>query len=147
MKDLFVKIVFLLIICVPALSQNTDLHQNEGSEITGIKQNQNVFLILEITVNDSILYNQYRIEVEPLIKMYGGSYLVRSGGMEYENDPKNKVIMVEGNWNPNRFIIIQWDSLEKLQKFSTSQAYKSIELLRTNSAKTKSIIVNQYFKN
>jgi uncharacterized protein (DUF1330 family) len=79
-----------------------------------------------------------------LIEKFGGIYLVRSGGMAFDKDPERKVIPVEGNWNPNRFIIVEWNSMEELQKFSTSEEYKNVSKLRENSALTKSIIVNKY---
>ena len=106
-----------------------------------------VFVVLDITVNDSIMYEQYRINVEPIIKKYGGKYLVRSGGMTFDKNPDVKVIPVEGNWNPNRLIIVQWDSTEELEKFSNSDEYKKIAELREKSAMTKSIIVREYLKN
>ena len=46
-----------------------------------------VFVVLDITVNDSIMYEQYRINVEPIIQKYGGNYLVRSCGMAFDKDP------------------------------------------------------------
>jgi len=106
-----------------------------------------VFVILDITVNDSIIYEQYRINVEPIIQKYGGKYLVRSGGMAFDKDPDAKVIPVEGNWNPNRLIIIEWNSIEELQKFTNSEEYKKVAVLREKSATTKSIIVREYLKN
>ena len=57
-----------------------------------------------------------------------------------------KVIPVEGNWNPNRLIIIEWKSIEDLQKFTSSEEYKKVTVLREKSATTKSIIVREYCK-
>jgi uncharacterized protein (DUF1330 family) len=105
-----------------------------------------VFVVLDITVNDSLMYEQYRINVEPIIKKYGGKYLVRSGGMTFDQNPEVKVIPIEGNWNPNRFIIIEWNSIEELQKFTNSEEYKKVAALREKSAKTKSIIVKEYLQ-
>lgn len=103
-----------------------------------------VFVVLDITVHDTLMYEQYRINVEKVIRDFGGKYLVRSGGMTFDTNPERKVIPVEGNWNPNRLIIIQWNSIEQLQKFTLSEAYKKIAELRANSATTKSIIVKEY---
>jgi len=106
-----------------------------------------VFVVLDITVNDPIIYEQYRINVEPIIQKYGGKYLVRSGGMAFDKDPDVKVIPVEGNWNPDRLIVIEWNSIEELQKFTNSEEYKKVAELREKSATTKSIIVREYLKN
>lgn len=71
----------------------------------------------------------------------------RSRGMSFDNGPKTKVIPIEGNCNPDRLIILEWDSTEQLQLFSESEEYLKIVGLRTNSASTKSIVVNEYIEN
>lgn len=105
-----------------------------------------ILIILDITVHDTSMYEQYRKNVEPVISKYGGKYLVRSGGMAFDTDPGRKVIPVEGGWNPDRLIIVQWDSMEQLQKFATSAEYLAVADLRNRSASTKSIIVKEYMK-
>ena len=105
-----------------------------------------VFVVLDITFNDTIMYEQYRIKVEPIIKKYGGKYLVRSGGMAFDKDPDAKIIMGEGNWNPNRLIITEWNSIDELQKFLSSEEYLKVAELRKKSASTKSVIVKENLK-
>ena len=105
-----------------------------------------VFVILQMNVHDREVYEQYRIGVEPLIKKYGGKYLVRSGGLSYDDDPDTKLIPVEGGWNPDRLIIIQRDSMEQFQNFVKSAEYKKVAELRAESATTESVIVREYLK-
>ncbi|MEO8232013.1 MAG: DUF1330 domain-containing protein [Ignavibacteriota bacterium] len=131
-----IAILFFFVISIQA---QTDKSKNTLSP--------KVFVVLDITVNDTIMYEQYRIEVEPIIKKYGGKYLVRSGGMAFDKDPDKKVIPGEGNWNPNRLIIVQWNSMEELQKFINSEEYLKIAELRKNSASTKSVIVKENLTN
>ena len=102
-----------------------------------------IFVVLDITVHDTIMYEQYRIKVEPIIKKYNGKYLVRSGGMAFDPDPDKKVIPGEGNWNPDRLIILEWESMEQLQKFINSVEYQKVAELRNKSASTKSVIVKE----
>ena len=109
-----------------------------------VAKTSKIFMLLDISVHDTVMYEQYRVQVEPIIKQFGGKYLIRSGGMAFDTDPTRKVIPVEGGWNPDRLIIIQWDSMEQLQKFATSAEYIAIAGLRANSASTKSIIVTEY---
>ena len=139
----YILLSFLLLGIILVNAQNSDPHGDHESAITGMPS-EKILMILEITVHDSLKYQQYRLKVEPLIEKYGGIYLVRSGGMAFDPDPARKVTPVEGNWNPNRFIIIRWDSMEQLQNFATSEEYKSVAKLRENSASTKSIIVKEY---
>ena len=111
------------------------------------KTEPKIFVVFQMEVRDREMYEQYRIAVEPLLKKYGGKYLVRSGGLAYEDDPSTKLIAVEGGWNPDRLIIIQWDSMEQLNTFVQSAEYKKIAELREKSATTKSVIVKEYLKN
>ena len=149
MKKMKIKIVKLLLLTLLIISATTVQSQNSKTEQNRADYkieatDSSVYLILDITVNDSIMYEEYRIAVAPIIEKYGGKYLVRSGGMSFDNDAKTKVIPIEGDWNPNRFIILDWNSMEQLQKFAKSEEYLKIVGLRTNSASTKSIVVNEY---
>nr|MBC7612432.1 hypothetical protein [Pseudopedobacter sp.] len=49
-----------------------------------------LFVVLDITVNDTIMYEQYRIKDEPIIKKYDEKYLVRSGVIAFDKDPDKK---------------------------------------------------------
>jgi uncharacterized protein (DUF1330 family) len=144
MKTKILKLlIFLFIGAYTIHAQNSDPHAAYDSHITGMSS-EKILMILDITVLDSLQYQQYRLKVEPLIEKFGGIYLVRSGGMAFDPDPNRKVIPVEGNWNPNRFIIVQWDSIEQLQNFTTSEEYNTVAKIRGNSASTNSIIVREY---
>ena len=133
------------IIIIIALTLFTITSCKNNSEKT-VKANAKIFLVLDITVHDSILYEQYRKEVEPLIKKFGGSYLVRSGFKVFDNDPDTKLIPAEGNWTPDRLIITEWESIEQLQKFAKSDEYQQVLQLRINSSSTKSVIVKEYVR-
>ena len=106
-----------------------------------------IFAVLEITVHDSVMYEQYRIKVEPIIQKYGGKYLVRSGGMAFDPDPNALLIPGEGNWNPDRLIILEWESIEAFQNFINSEECSKIKDLKMNSATSKSLLVKEYLKN
>ena len=114
------------------------------SQVLAQADDQKVLMVLDITVHDSTAYEQYRAQVEPLIMKYGGTYLVRSGSMSFETDPSTKLVPVEGEWRPDRLIIVQWDSMEMLQAFSSSEEYKRVAVLRGKSASTRSVIVKEY---
>ena len=135
MKSIPILLIILLFCALSAQAQ-----PNKGKDEAAPK----VYVVLDITVHDSLMYEQYRIQVEPLIEKYGGKYLVRSGGMAFDTSPDVKVIPVEGNWNPNRFIIIEWDSTDELKAFTSADEYKKVAALREKSATTKSLMVREY---
>lgn len=66
--------------------------------------------------------------------------------MNFENNPDLKVIPVEGGWNPNRLVIVEWESMEQFQKFTGSEEYKKVAEMRAKAATTKSIIVKEYLQ-
>ena len=147
MTDKLLKLTIVLLLSVSAVQAQN--HIKPASKKTGqtIKSKPKIFLVLDITVHDSTMYEQYRIGVEPLIKKYGGKYLVRSGSKVFDNEPDTKLIPAEGNWAPDRLIITQWNSIEQFQKFIKSDEYLQIVKLRTNSSSIKSVIVKEYLKN
>ena len=114
-----------------------NLYAQKNQSNVVAKASTKIFMILDITVHDTVMYEQYRVQVEPIIKQFGGQYLIRSGGMAFDTDPTRKVIPVKGGWNPDRLIIVQWNSMEQLQKFAASTEYVAIAELRANSAATK----------
>ncbi len=142
-QKIFTCIFFVLLNCM-LYAQTADPHASEESAITGMVSSEKILMVLDITAHDSLQYQQYRLKVEPLIEKFGGKYLVRSGGMAFDTKPERKIIPIEGNWNPDRFIIVQWNSMEELQAFANSEEYRAVADLREKSANTKSIIVKEY---
>jgi uncharacterized protein (DUF1330 family) len=91
-------------------------------------------MIVDITVKNESLYSEYIAKVPNIIEKYGGRYLVRGG----------EITPITSNWNPQRVIIIEFDSKEQLQRCFSSQEYLEISPLREQSTVGKSIIVEGY---
>lgn len=146
------KITMILMIAISVScavfgqTKKVNAGQNPG-KTKSVKAAPKVFVILEITVHDAAMYEEYRIQVEPLIKKNGGKYLARSGGVAFDNDPDTKLTPVEGDWNPDRLIILQWDSVEQLQRFSKSPELIKVTEIRKKSATTRSVMVMECLKN
>lgn len=88
-------------------------------------------MIIETQVKDPKMYSEYIAKVPPIIKKFGGKYLSRG----------NKIISFFGGWNPERIIIIEFESVQKAKDCFNSPEYKKISPLRENSVKTKAIVV------
>lgn len=93
-----------------------------------------VYMIIKIKVMDYELYTKYVEKVPEIIKKYGGRYLVRGG----------KVLPMFGNWNPERIVIIEFETEEQVRDCFNSTEYLKVAPLRENSTITKSVIVNGY---
>ena len=71
-----------------------------------------VYMIIEIQIKDNELYAEYVAKVPEVIAKYDGRYLARSG----------QVTPLSGNWNPERIIIIEFETIEHLRKCFGSDA-------------------------
>jgi uncharacterized protein (DUF1330 family) len=90
-----------------------------------------VYMIAEITIKNSELYSRYAEQVPQVVDKYGGRYLTRGG----------KVMPLSSNWNPERIILLEFETIEQLQKCFESPEYLEIAPLREQSTISKSIVV------
>ncbi len=102
------------------------------------------YVILEITVHDPVMYEEYREAIAPVIARHGGRYLVRSGAKSFDRDPAAKLVSPEGEWYPDRIIVLEFDSRAQLQAFVESAENKAIAPLRQRAATTRSVVVDGY---
>ena len=89
------------------------------------------YVIADITVNDPERYEEYKKLAPPAIAAYGGKYLARGGKSE----------ILEGNWEPDRIIILEFESLETAKKFINSPEYSEARALRHKTASSNMIVV------
>lgn len=78
-------------------------------------------------------YREYIREVEPIVKKFGGRYIVRS----------DKITGLSEQWKPDRVIIIEWDSRERLEQCFASEEYRSIAGKREGQVDSRAIIVEE----
>jgi uncharacterized protein (DUF1330 family) len=50
--------------------------------------------------------------------------------------------VAEGNWNPKRLVVVEFDSFEKAKAFYESKEYEPLRKLRQSSTDTDMIIVD-----
>jgi len=90
------------------------------------------YVILDITVNDPAKYEDYKKLAPPAIEAYGGKYLVRGGSME----------ILEGDWQPNRVVILEFQSIEMAKNWINSPEYSDALALRHQTATSHAIVVD-----
>jgi uncharacterized protein (DUF1330 family) len=91
-------------------------------------------MVLEIDVNDSATYAKYVERVPATIEKFGGRYLVRGG----------RITSMEGGWNPERVVILEFPNLEQLKKWNRSPEYQELALLRAASTESRAFAVEGY---
>lgn len=88
------------------------------------------YVIAEVNVTDPAVFEQYRAQVASTIEKYGGKYLVRGGATE----------KVEGDWDPKRLVILEFDSMERAREWYYSQEYSGPMKLRHQSAQSNLLL-------
>lgn len=103
-----------------------------------------VYTILEATVHDDATYQRYRDAVAPIIAEHGGRYLVRAGAARLDASPSAQTVSPEGDWRPDRIVVIEWPSRAALDAFVASPESRAAAALRAASSTTRSVVVNGY---
>lgn len=88
------------------------------------------FVIVEIVIHDPELYRSYTLLTPETIASYGGEFLVRGG----------ETIPLEGEWVPERLVILKFPSVAIAKEWWNSEAYAKPKKIRQKAATTKMII-------
>jgi uncharacterized protein (DUF1330 family) len=89
------------------------------------------YIVVEVEVTDAERYAEYRTMVPASLAIYGGRFLVRGGAVE----------TLEGDWQPSRFVILEFDSVEQAKRWWDSDEYREARDLRQAASMTKMIVV------
>ena len=91
------------------------------------------YVIAEVDVTDPATFQKYAEKAPGTIAQYGGHYVIRGG----------KFDSIEGD-APKRFVVIQFDSVEKAKAWEDSPEYEAIKPIRHSSAKSRVFIIEGY---
>jgi uncharacterized protein (DUF1330 family) len=89
------------------------------------------YIIVEIEVTDPVGYEEYKKQAAATVEQYGGKYIVRGGACE----------TLEGDWQPNRIVVLQFDNMGAARAWFTSPEYVEPRKQRHRTAKTRMILV------
>jgi uncharacterized protein (DUF1330 family) len=89
------------------------------------------YVIADVTVTDPQGFETYRQMVPATVAKYGGKFVVRGGQWE----------KMEGDWEPKRLVILEFDSVERAKQWWASEDYREAKALRQRTAMTNLIIV------
>jgi uncharacterized protein (DUF1330 family) len=88
------------------------------------------YAVAEVDVTDPATFAKYAAKAPGTIAQYGGHYIIRGG----------KFDSIEGD-APKRFVVIQFDSVEKAKAWEDSPEYNAIKPIRHSSAKSRVFII------
>jgi uncharacterized protein (DUF1330 family) len=78
------------------------------------------YVIATVEVKDPVRYEDYKTLVPPSIAAFGGRFVARGG----------KTDVLEGDWNPNRLVIVEFPNAERARQWYDSPEYAAAKALR-----------------
>ena len=89
------------------------------------------YLVVDCRVTEASRYEEYKRLAPPAIARYGGRYLARGG----------ETVVLEGGWQPNRVVVLEFPSLEQARAFYDSPEYAAARAVREGAAEMNIIAV------
>ncbi|HWP46207.1 MAG TPA: DUF1330 domain-containing protein [Candidatus Limnocylindrales bacterium] len=89
------------------------------------------YVIAQIHITDPTLYEEYRKLVPPTLEKYGGRFIIRGG----------KVETLEGNWQPQRLVVLEFESVERAKQWYNSPEYTKAREIRQKASTGNVIMV------
>ena len=90
------------------------------------------YMIVDVNIHDVDAYEIYKSQVTPIIKKFGGEYLVRGGAHEVlENDL----------WSPTRMVMVRFPDKKSALDFIHSDEYAPVKKKRRDNSDGTVLIV------
>ena len=92
------------------------------------------YVLVKIEIHDPSGYEEYKKLTPASIAAYDGRFVVRGAQTE----------SLEGNWNPQRIVVLEFPSVERAKEWWHSEQYTEAKIIRQRTAKTKMLVVEGY---
>jgi uncharacterized protein (DUF1330 family) len=89
------------------------------------------YIIANVTVTNPVQYEEYKKWSSAALQAYKAEICVRGGRVE----------VLEGDWVPERLILLKFASFEAAKAFDASPEYGKARALRQGAAVTRMIVV------
>lgn len=89
------------------------------------------YIIANVSVTDPTQYEQYKKLSTVAMQTYGAEVCVRGGAIE----------VIEGDWQPERLVILKFPSAEQARRFESSPEYASARAARQGAAVMRMLLV------
>ncbi len=84
-----------------------------------------------VKVHDPAKLEQYAAAVEPIVRRYGGRYVLKGGRCD----------VVEGKWRPTYPVMIEFPGLEQAYGWYNSEEYQELKELRLSAGKYNAVFM------
>jgi len=92
------------------------------------------YVVIDIKVADPAKMQEYRDLSTIAVSRHGGRYLARGGKTE----------VIEGDWQPERLVIIEFPSLQAAHSFYDSPEYVAARKARAGAAHFDMLVIEGY---
>ena len=89
------------------------------------------YIIVEVSIHNPEEYEAYKKLTPASLLPYQGKFMVRGG----------ETVSLEGDWNPERIVVLQFPTMELAKAWWSSPAYAPAKEIRQRNAHTKMILV------
>jgi uncharacterized protein (DUF1330 family) len=89
------------------------------------------YVIVDLTVTDQSLMDEYRKRVPVTLTPYGGRFLVRGGAHQ----------TIEGDWKPNRLVVLEFPSMDHAKRWYDSEEYREPLAMRLRAGHANLVMV------
>jgi uncharacterized protein (DUF1330 family) len=89
------------------------------------------YIIVDIEVHDTALYDEYRKLVGATLQKYDGKFVVRGGKTE----------VLEGDWNLKRVVVLEFENVARARQWYDSEEYKVPKQMRMKASKGNLLLV------
>ncbi|MFM8623645.1 MAG: DUF1330 domain-containing protein [Betaproteobacteria bacterium] len=89
------------------------------------------YIIAQVSITDPDQYEQYKKLSTLAMQTYQAEVCVRGGAIE----------VIEGDWHPERLVILKFPSLEQARRFEASPEYAAARAARQGAAVMRMLLV------
>lgn len=89
------------------------------------------YIIVETDIHDPEQYERYKEASPGAVEGGGGRFVVRGG----------ELAVLEGDWQPKRLVVLEFEDLDAAKRFYASPAYQEVKQLREGAAKLNMVAV------
>jgi uncharacterized protein (DUF1330 family) len=89
------------------------------------------YVIVETDISDAEQYERYKAASPAAVAGGGGRFVVRGG----------ELAVLEGDWEPTRLVVLEFEDLEAAKRWYASDDYQAAKQLREGAANLRMVAV------
>jgi len=92
------------------------------------------YIIVDVKVTNPARYEDYKKLTPGSLKPFDGKFIVRGGKSE----------TLEGDWKPERIVVLEFPSLERAKAWWSSDGYAPAKAIRQAASITKMLVIEGF---